>query len=222
MASTSGTSDDGTEILSMLDDERTTKVATGVIVSDAVLDELVVALSTSLNRVSASALNSSTARQQWQQVQAWLVEAKRFSQQKENHDQFVRLKPFPLSGAELRALQVAVNRASNPQERTPVSAEQADLLHSQQIAAAPDTPLTQLHRGLRHLHVSSIALLVILGATVVLNLFALVVLHVSHPSWTLYINVAAAGLALGVWLFHERHLRDHIFRTHQHHPHPTQ
>lgn len=195
--------------------ERTAGVAT-MILNERTLEEIVFALRTALGRVLEEELGSPTTQTQWRCVQQWLSEADAFVSSRRGGDDFVRLKAFPLTGTELRALQTAVDQAEQNRAAQQVA-----------LAAAPRTRPWQHpespHQSLARVHLSSLLLAVVLGLSLALNvtwltLFRLGLIVVPHLSLILGINSVVAIGTFAVWSVHHWHLLRHMRAIHWHLP----
>ncbi len=199
-------------------------------ITEDVFEELVFALRVSLARVSVDELSAPTARAHWKKLNDWLDAAERLQSQNASTRDLRSLRDFPLSGAELRALQLAVDRAAcfpqraaraarasarsgaahavSPHE-APKEAKQAERRHQKIIQSPPVTPQVRLHRGLWRIHLSSLAVVVTIGVVCLLNVLALVAPHILSPADLVGINVGALALALLLWFVYYWRFRQH-------------
>lgn len=184
------------------------------------LDELVFALGTSLYRVTAEDLSSPTAKNHWLRIHKWIDEVDRSHRQVGENGDFVRVRPFPISGAELHALQLAVDRVSQEQRELGYArvTEQAEQLHQTNIACPPATPLSRLHRAAGRVHLFSMVLVAVLALSLALNLVELFVLRVVAPVYLIWANVVMISSSLLAWAVMHQHLVQHRHLLHWHFP----
>jgi hypothetical protein len=201
--------------------ERTVDMAT-MILTDRTLGDVVFALRTALGRVREDELGSPTVQTQWRCVQQWLTEAEAFRRGDASGSDFVRLKAFPVSGTELRALQVAVDQAE--QRRT---VQQASLaaVHARH-RPIPEAP----HRSIERVRITSLVLAAALVLSLLVNVTWLALLHlglivVPHLSLVLAINSLVSFITLCVWATHHWQLWKHVSSVLWHGPpvpHPAE
>jgi hypothetical protein len=194
-------------------------MATPLILPQEVLDELVFALKTSLGRIEPDELTSPTARSQLTEVTRWVSEAAQLQQEPGNSFDHVRLRSFPISGAELRALQIAVEQAAlmkQNKDYQPVPAAEAEQMHQAEISAMPDTVLARLHHVLDRTHTSSLLLAGVLGIALILDVADLFLIRGISPILVAWINILMLFLSLAIWgtLHHHLILERRLVRWH--------
>jgi hypothetical protein len=147
-------------------------------------------------------------------VQQWLDEAEAFRRAPDaSQTDFIRLKTFPLSGTQLRTLQVEVDLAE---------ARRAAQVESLAVSTArhrsvPESP----HETLQRVHVTSIVLAAVLIVSLLINvtwlaLMRLGIIIVPHLTLVLGINSLVSFLTVGVWGLHHWHLIGHLRAVHWH------
>lgn len=195
--------------------ERTADVAT-MILTDQTLGDVVFALQNVLDRVREEDLTSPTTQTHWRYVREWLNEAEAFSQSGGNKNDFVRLKAFPITGTELRTLQLAVDQTERRREAQQALAPAARRSRHQHLPVAP-------HQTIRRVTATSILLLAALVILLLINIAWLALYHlgiivVPHLSLILGINSLATAIVFLAWSLHHWHLLRHRRAVHWHRP----
>jgi hypothetical protein len=170
------------------------------------LEDVVEAVDVSLGRATLRDLQSDPdAVARWQTAQTWLEEARRVVAQPAS-DAAASLRPFPLTGEQLRSLQRAVDHAV--QERGVEGAEsRAERFMSVARAQAPVTTHGRMLQHLERVILSSWALAALLVVICALNLAELLILH-DVEFWPI-LGVALSALAFAFWWTHHRRISDH-------------
>src|SRR5262245_29299835 len=82
------------------------------------LADIIEALGVSLGRVSSEHLELDPRQnERWEQAQEWLKEAQSVKATSTQEDAYATLRPFPLTGAQLGALQMAIDKAAQTRRR---------------------------------------------------------------------------------------------------------
>ncbi len=186
------------------------------------LGDLILALRTSLDRVKARELGQETlAAQHWRTVHEWLSIADQIERQPDFEAALTRLPPFPLTGAQLRALQAAVDGAVQVRLASQPARQSAAVERISRAALArPPIPWrARVHHMLNHVQLSSLAVALLLVVIVAFNALDFFVLHVGSNRTLVAVNGALATVALVVSVVHHYHLLDHLHGFHSDHPH---
>ena len=196
--------------------DGTAGVAT-MLLTDKTLGDITFALRTSLGRVGEEEMTSPMARAQWHDVQQWLDEAEAFRRADPDASQldFVRLRSFPLTGTQLRTLQVEVDLAEARR------AAQSAMLT---VAVARHRPVPPPpHDTVEHVRTSSIALAGVLFLSLIINiswlaLSRLGIIVVPHLTLILGVNSLVSILTVSVWAVHHWQILGHLRAVHWHLP----
>jgi len=185
-----------------------------------VLEELVFALRTSFSRVQKDELASPSAKYNLLKVEKWIQQVESDCCRHVGDSATSQVPEFPISGAELHALQEAVDSVvqRREEEQLPLSTEEAESLHEASIARPPQSMRESIHAALKHVHVSSLMLAVVLGLSLLLNVVELVALQFVPLTVLASINIAVLSVALVVWVVLQKHLVQHIHLVHWHLP----
>jgi hypothetical protein len=187
----------------------------------AFLHDLILALSTSLDRVKVGELGKETlAAEHWRQVQAWLSVAEQVSRQTDVQGALTRLPAFPLTGAQLRALQSAVDGAVQVRAASqPAQVGAVERISRSALAHPPVPWQARLHLSLNRVQLSSLAVALLLVLIVAFNVFDFFVLHGTSYQVIVAINVTLAAMAFAVWMLHHSHILQHLHGFHSDHSH---
>jgi hypothetical protein len=191
------------------------------------LSEMIDSLGISLDRIDLHALKATSEEAHyWQLAQSWLESARRLKQAAEGQDQatdvYLTLPRFPLTGAQLRALQSAVDQAvlakiaEHPDPQSKVQPIVRDAL-----AKPPLTSHARLGSSLNRVQRSSWRLAPVLGGLLLINVAeAFIFINIgSQPvlgapitlsALTLALSLIFSGLAVGVWLVLNYHILSHV------------
>lgn len=179
--------------------------------TDEVLRDVVDALHVSLRRIPPGALGSSPEAVSWTKVQSWLTCAERVLNTPAPHESVGRLPAFPLTGAELRALQAAIDARASV-GRAPA----AGLRHS--AATAPlMTSRMRVQDSLRRLHRTSLTVAALLLLALTADVLDLTVLSSTPLPVIVGVNLALMSLAVAAWFIHHSRLWQHHWTLHWHH-----
>jgi hypothetical protein len=193
---------------------------TPLIMSGEVLEELVFALRTTFSRVQKEDLASPSAKQNLLKIERWIRDVEGGRSQQASNFGVSQVPAFPISSAELHALQEAVDSAVQRREeqQQPLSAEQAERIHELILARPTQSWRENIHEALSHVHVWSVVLAVVLGLSLLLNVVELVALQFVPLTVLASINIAVLSVAFVLWVVLQKHLVQHIHLVHWHLP----
>lgn len=179
--------------------------------TDEVLRDVVEALHVSLGRIQPGELGSSPEAESWAKAQRWLNCAEQALATPTPHEPLGRLPAFPLTGAELRALQTAIDaKAAIGRGRA------AGLRHS--VATAPlVTSRTRVQQSLRRVHRTSLVLAALLVLALIADILDLTLLRATPLTVLVGVNLALTGLAVVAWATHYARLWQHHWTLRWHH-----
>lgn len=208
--------------------ERKAGVATAVLWTDDLLTDVVEALQISLGRVSADELGATPAAEYRKQVQDWLTQAEQALNCSTPEQHHARLAAFPLSGAQLRALQRTIDdvvqaRSASQLARRPA---RADRIYLRALAAPLASSRTKLQDSFRRLHLSSHFLALILLASLATDVIDLIFFQDVPRRLIIGVNFLLTSLAVAVWMVLHSYLNTHHWTLsghlgwQRHHAHP--
>jgi hypothetical protein len=188
------------------------------------LGEMIEALEISLGRITKDdlGLNSEEAKR-WELAQSWLNDARRINYQTSDEDTHISLRPFPLTGEELRALQSAVDQAAliKMASAQPDARSKIQPIVRKALAKPPVTSRVRLGRSLDRVQRSSWRLAPILGLLLAINVAEALIFYnvgsqpipgtsVTLSALTLGVSLVLSTLAVGMWWFHHHRILSHM------------
>jgi hypothetical protein len=174
------------------------------------LADVIEALDVSLGRVSSEHLQLDPRQaERWQRAQEWLKEAQSARDVPSQESAYATLRPFPLTGAELRSLQTAIDKAAQTQRRSRPAGENIGKPSIEDLGKPPITAPARLGLSLNRVQFSSLVVAGVLALTVVIDVVELLVLHSLGMRVVIWTNIALTALAIGAWAVHHFHILTH-------------
>jgi hypothetical protein len=166
------------------------------------LKDVTAALATSLGKVTRASLDRTAVVGNWDKVQMWIKEVKEATTS--GDAELPHIPPFPLTGRELRALQISVDRIARAQ-----------------AAASPTlsgpTP-RHLFESMMHVRWTSYILFAIIVCSCVASTINFLLLRDTYESILLGANVALGVLGIVAWRRQSSRLTHHAELLHKIHP----
>jgi hypothetical protein len=170
----------------------------------ATLEDVRNALDTSMGKVTRDSLIPTKVLENWDKVQSWLTEVTNIAGVKDRTVQVQGVPPFPLSGEELRALQISVDR----------------IAHAQAAASpyrAGITPAT-LFESLMRLRASSYFLLGAITCSLIASIVNFILFQNTYERFFVGVSVGLSLTGILVWTWHFAHLSHHKTLLYAVHP----
>jgi hypothetical protein len=184
------------------------------------LAEIIEALDVSLGRVNSERLELDPQQtERWLQAQAWLKEAQNERKITPQENAYATLRPFPLTGAQLRTLQMAIDKAAQTQRRKRPAGEEYSKPAIEALGNPPIIGHARLGLSLNQVQISSLVVAGILALTLVIDVVELLVLHSLGMRVLIWTNISLSVLAIGAWAVHHYHILEHAHFFHDLHPH---
>ncbi len=184
------------------------------------LADVIEALDVSLGRVSSEHLQLDPQQaERWQRAQEWLKEAQSARDVTSQDNAYAKLRPFPLTSAELRSLQTAIDKAAQTRRRSRPAGENVDKPAIEDLGKPPITAHAQLGLSLNWVQISSLVVAGVLALTLVIDVVELLVLRNLDARVVIGTNIALLTLAIGAWAVHHYHILEHAHFFHDLHPH---
>jgi hypothetical protein len=161
----------------------------------ASLEDVTSAVDAVMGKVSRESLLPTKVLDSWDKVQMWLKEANSILARSEVGIQMQQVPLFPLSGKELRALQISVDRIAHAQA-------------SASPSASGPTP-ARLFESLTHLRGSSYVLIIVIACSLAASLISFFLFQDGFERFFLGASVVLALIGIGVSIRHSIHLSHH-------------
>ena len=174
------------------------------------LADVVEALDVSLGRVSSEHLQLDTQQaERWKQAQEWLKEAQSAGEVTPQEIAYATLRPFPLTGAELRSLQTAIDKAAQTQRRSRPAGENLGKPSIEALGSPPVTAHARLGLSLNRVQISSLVVAGFLALMLSINVMELVIMRDVDTGVVIWTNITLSALAIGAWAVHHFHILTH-------------
>lgn len=174
------------------------------------LADIIEALDVSLGRVSSEHLQLDAQQaERWQRAQKWLTEAQSARDVTPQENAYATLRPFPLTGAELRSLQTAIDKAAQTQRRSRPAGENVGKPSIEDLEKPPITAHAWLGLSLNRVQISSLVVAGVLALTLVIDVGELLILRSLGMRVVIWTNIILSALAIGAWAVHHFHILTH-------------
>jgi hypothetical protein len=179
------------------------------------LADIIEALGVSLGRVSSEHLELDPRQnERWEQAQAWLKEAQSAKATSTQEDAYATLRPFPLTGAQLGSLQMAVDKAAQTRRRKRPTGESFSKSSIEALGNPPITAHARLGLSLNKVQISSLVVVSVLALMLVIDVAELLILRSLGMRVVVWTNITLSILAIGAWAVLHYHIlaHAHFFR----------
>jgi len=170
----------------------------------ATLEDVRNALDSSMGKVTRESLIPTSVLENWDKVQSWLKEVSTIAVGENGVRQVPGVPPFPLSGEELRALQISVDRIARAQ-----------------AAASPHrvgTTPAHLFESLMRLRASSYLLIGVIACSFLASIVNFILFQNTYERYFLGVSVGLGLIGILVWMWHSAHLSRHKTLLYEVHP----